>query len=89
MNIKEYFLSKSPYIIMNLIIYLLCLVLMSIVKMPAIIMFMIFLVWFSPLMIYIVIDFIKKKRFYDDITGIIDKLDKKYLLPEVIKSNII
>ncbi|MCE5222290.1 MAG: sensor histidine kinase [Clostridium sp.] len=86
MNIKEYFLSKSPYIIINLIIYLLVLVLMSIAKMPAIIMFMIFLVWFSPLIIYIIVDFITKKKFYGDITGIIDKLDKKYLLPEVIKS---
>lgn len=85
MNIKEYFLSKSPYIIMNLIIYLLFLVIMSIAKMPAIILFLIFLIWFSPLLIYIGIDFVKKKKFYDDIIGIIDKIDKKYLLPEVIK----
>lgn len=86
MNIKEYFLSKSPYIIMNLVIYLLFLVIMSIARMPAIILFLIFLIWFSPLLIYIAIDFIKKKKIYDDITGIIDKIDKKYLLPEVIKS---
>jgi len=86
MNVKEYFISKSPYIIINLIIYLLFLVLMSIAKMPLMIMFMIFLVWFSPLMIYIIIDFFTKKKFYDDIVGIMDKLDKKYLLPEIIKS---
>jgi len=85
MKIKEYFISKLPYIVINLIIYSLFLVLMSIAKMPPIIMFMLFLVWFSPLTIYIIIDFITKKKFYDDITGIIDKLDKKYLLPEVIK----
>lgn len=85
MNIKEYFLSKSPYIIMNLIIYLLFLVIMSIARMPAIILFLIFLIWFSPLLIYIAIDFVKKKKFYDDITGIINKIDKKYLLPEVVK----
>ncbi|SFD14456.1 sensor histidine kinase [Clostridium uliginosum] len=86
MNMKEYFISKLPYLIMNFIIYLFCLVLMSIARMPPIILFMIFLVWFSPLTIYIIIDFITKKKFYDDINGIIDKLDKKYLLPEVIKS---
>lgn len=86
MNIKEYFLSKSPYIIINLIIYLLFLVIMSIARIPAIILFLLFLIWFSPLLIYILIDFIKKKKFYDDITGVIDKIDKKYLLPEVIKS---
>lgn len=86
MKIKEYFFSKSPYIIINLIIYLLFLVFMSIAGMPSIILLSIFIIWFSPLIIYIMIDFIAKKRFYDDICGIINELDKKYLLPEVIKS---
>lgn len=85
MKIKDYFFSKAPYIIINLIVYLLILVLMSIATMPPLIMFIIFLIWFLPLMIYMIMDFIAKKRFYDDITGIIDKIDKKYLLPEVIK----
>lgn len=85
MKIKDYFYSKAPYIIINLIVYLLILVLMSIASMPPIIMFIIFLIWFSPLIIYMIMDFIAKKRFYDDITGIIYKIDKKYLLPEVVK----
>lgn len=86
MKIKEYFFSKLPYIIINLIIYLLFLVFMSIAGMSSIILLSIFIIWFSPLIIYIIIDFIVKKRFYDDICGIINELDKKYLLPEVIKS---
>ncbi|WP_160686385.1 sensor histidine kinase [Clostridium sp. C2-6-12] len=85
MKIKDYFLSKAPYIIMNLIVYLLIVVLMSIASMPPLILFIIFLIWFLPLIIYMIMDFISKKRFYDDITGIIDKIDKKYLLPEVVK----
>jgi signal transduction histidine kinase len=85
MKIKDYFFSKAPYIIMNLIVYLLILVLMSIASMPPLILFIIFLIWFLPLIIYMIMDFISKKRFYDDITGIIDKIDKKYLLPEVVK----
>lgn len=86
MNAKEYFFSKAPYIIINLIIYLLILVLGGIAKMPSIIMFIIFLIWFFPLITYIIIDFFVKKKFYDEIIGIAKKLDKKYLLPEVIKS---
>lgn len=54
--------------------------------MPSIVLFIIFIIWFSPLMIYIIIDFLTKKKFYDNITGINEKLDKKYLLPEVIKA---
>ncbi len=53
--------------------------------MPFIIMFLIFLIWFLPLTIYIIIDFFTKKKFYDNIMNITEKLDKKYLLPEVIK----
>lgn len=85
MNAKEYFFSKSPYIIINLIMYSLFIVFMSIAKMPPIILVMIFLIWFSPLIIYMIIDFIIKKRFYNDLNGIVHKLDKKYLLPEVVK----
>ncbi|WP_315068281.1 sensor histidine kinase [uncultured Clostridium sp.] len=85
MSTKEYFLSKSSYIIINLLIYLLVLVIAGIAKMPVIIMFLIFLIWFLPLTIYIIIDFFTKKKFYDNIMNITEKLDKKYLLPEVIK----
>ena len=53
--------------------------------MPVIIMLLIFLIWFLPLTIYIIIDFFTKKKFYDNIMNITEKLDKKYLLPEVIK----
>ncbi len=85
MSTKEYFLSKSSYIIINLLIYLLVLVIAGIAKMPVIIMLLIFLIWFLPLTIYIIIDFFTKKKFYDNIMNITEKLDKKYLLPEVIK----
>lgn len=85
MKIKEYFFLKLFYIIINLIIYFLFLVFMSIVGMFFIILLSIFIIWFFFLIIYIIIDFIKKKRFYDDICGIINELDKKYLLFEVIK----
>ncbi|WP_426351136.1 sensor histidine kinase [Alloiococcus sp. CFN-8] len=36
-------------------------------------------------MFYIISEFIKEKRFYDEINSIMESLDKKYLLSEVIK----
>ena len=86
MNIKEYSISKLPYIIINLIIYSLFAAIMSIAKTPVVILFVVFIIWFLPVSIYIMIEFIAKKKFYDDIVGVSGKLDKKYLLPEVIKS---
>lgn len=86
MNTKEYFLSKVPYIVINLIVYSLILVIMGIINVSEVIMFVVFLIWFLPLTVYIIIDYFKKKSFFDNINSIIENLDKKYLLPELIKS---
>ncbi|MEG0295748.1 MAG: sensor histidine kinase [Clostridium sp.] len=85
MNTKRYIYSKLPYLIMNLIIFMFIVVIMKIVDTNLSVIFFIFLIWFMPLVIYLILDFVNKKRFYDNISGILSKLDKKYLLPEVIK----
>ena len=85
MNIKNYILSKIPYLIMNFVIFLLAAVLFKIANIPNVIIFCIFLIWFMPLSVYIVIQFFKEKKFYGEIQNINKKLDKKYLLSEVIK----
>lgn len=86
MNIKDYALSKLPYLLINLIIYFLVFVVLRFANMPAIILFLISLIWFSPLIIYIILEFVKERKFYGDIQNILSKLDKKYLLPEIIKT---
>lgn len=85
MNIRDFIVSKSPYIIMNFIIYLLGAVLLKIADTPNIILLSIFLIWFMPLDIYIGLQFIKEKKFYGEMKNINNHLDKKYLLSEVIK----
>lgn len=85
MNIKNYILSKMPYLIMNFIIFLLVAVLFKIVNIPNIIVFCVFLIWFMPLVVYIIICFFKENKFYGEMKNISDRLDKKYLLSEVIK----
>lgn len=85
MRIKQYILSKIPYLIINLIIYLLLIILLMVADTPKIILFLIFMIWFVPLIVYMILEYIKEKRFYIDIVNITKNIDKKYLLPEVIK----
>lgn len=85
MNITKYFKSKTPYLFMNLIIYMLIFVVMKIAEMPGIILFLIFLIWFMPLIIYMVLTYFKEKKFYGEIDDITKNLDKKYLIAELIK----
>lgn len=85
MRIKDYIYSKLPYLIMNFIIYLFLFVIFVIADVDLPTLIFIFIIWFTPLCVYLLIDCINKKRFYDNIEAVMEKLDKKYLLPEVIK----
>lgn len=85
MRIKDYIYSKLPYLIMNFIIYLFLFVIFVIADVDLPTLIFIFIIWFTPLCVYLLIDCINKKRFYDNIEAVMGKLDKKYLLPEVIK----
>ena len=85
MKIKNYIVSKIPYLIINLVIYFLLVALLKVASTPEIILFLIFMIWFVPLIVYMVLEYIKERRFYGEIISITEKLDKKYLLAEVIK----
>ena len=56
MKIKKYILSKFPYLILNLIIYSLLLILLKIANTPGIILFLIFIIWFIPLIVYMTLE---------------------------------
>ena len=45
----------------------------------------IFCIWFLPLFTYIFIEYIKYKKYFNDMESILESLDKKYLLPEVME----
>ena len=85
MNIIDYFRSKLPFLIMNFIVYMLLFVIMKIADMPYIILFLIFGIWFTPVIIYMVLNYLKEKKLYGEISDITEKLDKKYLVTELIK----
>ncbi|WP_261829003.1 sensor histidine kinase [Inconstantimicrobium mannanitabidum] len=85
MKIKDYIYSKLPFLIMNLIIYAFVLILMVIADVPLVVLTSMFIIWFSPMTIYFIIECFQRKRFYDEIFGVLDNLDKKYLIAEVIK----
>ena len=85
MSLGKYILSKMPFFIVNVIIFLFCAIIMRLSKTGIKVIMLLALVWFLPILIYVLLDFISKKKFYDELLEISSKLDKKYLLPELIK----
>ena len=85
MKLKKYIFSKLAYLIINFIIFLLMSILMRITSISYVFITFLFTIWFVPLIVYFIIDYFRKKSFYNEAEEIVEKLDKKYLLPELIK----
>lgn len=85
MSLIKYFISKLPFIIINFFIFIFSSIIMGVSNSSIELILIVAFIWFVPIFIYIILDFISKKRFFDELVEVSDKLDKKYLLPEVIK----
>jgi signal transduction histidine kinase len=85
MSIGEFIKDKIVIIMSNMLIFIILAAVMAIINVNSVIIFFVFCIWFLPLISYMALEFIKCKKYYDEISNILENLDKKYLLPEVIK----
>lgn len=85
MRLEKYLIDKLPFLILNIIVFIFCAILMKISNLTIEVIIVLALIWFIPIFIFMIIDFISKRNFYNELIEISNKLDKKYLLPEVIK----
>jgi len=85
MSIGEFIKDKMSVIISNLLIFIVLAGILISFDFNFIFVIFIFCIWFMPLVSYMALELIKSKSYYDEINGILENLDKKYLLPEIIK----
>lgn len=85
MKILDYFKSNSLFIALNLIAFIVVSICVIFISKGFVIIGILFLVWFTPLVIYMIVDAVRYRKYFKEINDILDSLDKKYLLPEVIK----
>lgn len=84
MSMLEYLKDKLLFIIINLVLFIVILLLLIPLNISPLLIVAIFTVWFLPLSTYILIEFFKLRKYYNEIINICDNLDKKYLLSEII-----
>jgi signal transduction histidine kinase len=85
MRVKDYLKSRSGFLIINGVLFIILVAILIFLNVGSGLIFLVFILWFTPLNVYIVLEIIKYKHFLDNVTGTIDSLDKKFLLPEVIE----
>lgn len=85
MSIGEFMKDKMIVIICNILIFIVIAAIMAAIKVSLIIILSAFCIWFLPLVSYMALEFIKYKNYYDEVDSILENLDNKYLLPEIIR----
>ena len=85
MNIKDYLKDRTLFLLINFMLFTIIWGIMLLIEISANIIILIFFIWFLPIFSFIIAEYIKQKNFYVEVTNIMDDLDKKYLLAEIIK----
>ncbi len=86
MRFIDYIKDKSIFLIVNLGLFLLFTLFMILINIGGAVITVVFTLWFVPLTSYIVIEFLRQRKFYNEISEISNKIDKKFLLTEIVKS---
>ena len=85
MSMSNYFKDRFLFILVNAMLFLVLTVILLLFETNSSLILLIFILWFLPLTSYMFMEYFKYKRFYDEFRDLIDTLDQKYLLPEVMK----
>lgn len=87
MKIIDYIRDKGIFLAVNLMSFIIISFLMYFSNVALVIIFLLFCVWFFPLFSYMLIEYIKFRKYFNTVENILKNLDKKYLLPEVLNES--
>ncbi|MDU1411705.1 MAG: ATP-binding protein [Clostridium sp.] len=85
MNFKEYFKGKITFIFLNILGAVMSATLLSVLSVDFYAIIFIFIITVVCSSLFYIYDFSIKKKYYDEVFDTLEKLDKKYLISEVIK----
>lgn len=85
MKMLDYLKEKSIFLSVNLMFFIMISIVMYFSTISFVIIFLVFFIWFFPLSTYILIEYMKYRKYFSNINNILEGLDKKYLLPEVLQ----
>ncbi|APF22221.1 histidine kinase-, DNA gyrase B-, and HSP90-like ATPase family protein [Clostridium butyricum] len=82
--IKGFFKENGLNLSINVLFFMIIFGVFMYLRIPLVIILLTWFIWFLPLLAYMVLNYIKWSRYINNIRRVLEELDKKYLLPEVI-----
>jgi signal transduction histidine kinase len=89
MRYKEYLKDQLPAIVTHILSMIFCLVFLSAVNVQPSILLLLLIFWILIVAIYIHIRFFFRKRYFSELLLQLERLDKKYLISEVMEHPIL
>lgn len=85
MKIRKYLKDKILYIISTCILLCIIILLLSAFKSNKELIITIAIIYLLNAILFLVFDYLKRKKFYDFFLNNLEKFDKKYLIVEMLK----
>ena len=84
MSLKKYLLDKIPQIIISIIGFIIFIFMINAFKLENSFKIALSLIWVLIILFNVFYDYFRKNKFYNKLSNILDSLDKKYLILEMI-----
>ncbi|MGL4914434.1 MAG: sensor histidine kinase [Romboutsia sp.] len=85
MRFIDYLKERALFIGINIIVFLLIATLMVVVRIGFGVIILVFVIWFGPIVSYMIMEYIKFKNYLNELIDLNEQLDRKYLISEVIR----
>lgn len=85
MKLIDYIKDNLIFLIINFLAFFILGIILIASKVSYQLIFLVFVIWVAPFLTYMIIDFIKQRKYFNNLISICENLDKKYLLSEVIE----
>lgn len=85
MSFLDYLRNRFIFLFFNLTLYAVVVVLMILSRFSDVVIFLLFCIWFIPMLSYMTIEYYKHRSYFKKLMTAVEELDQKYLIAEVIE----
>lgn len=85
MRFWDYIKDRSLFLLANVILFAILTGILALFAVEGPILILLFTIWFIPLTSFIVLEYVKQRRFFDESAAILENLENAYLLTEVLE----
>ena len=86
MKLRDYLQDRRAFLLWCVCTFLLAAVALWTLRVRLLTLFVLFFIWFTPLTLYMLQQFLQEKRFLDELSRLSQTMEQTYLLSEVMKA---